>query len=154
MDNVLCLTKFVFGKYKNENAKYVLENDPAYIKWCYHNGIVKSEFFKKIYLISTQMKEPESSSSWRSKYKISDIAKKSNDKCWYCGTDNPFIDYSIDHQDPFSKSKNNNIDNLVYCCRSCNCTKHTKNVEEFRKWLILNKFTIKNVYWKFYGESL
>ena len=58
------------------------------------------------------------------------IWAKTNGRCWYCGKDtNPFRDFSIDHLEP---GENDDFDNLVPCCRYCNCAKSNKNLREFR----------------------
>ena len=76
-----------------------------------------------------------------SQKKKAQIWLKSNGKCWYCGkTLVPYmgignIDYfTVDHLIP---NKNNNIDNLVPSCRSCNSSKRNRTLEEFR--IILGK---------------
>lgn len=45
--------------------------------------------------------------------------------CFYCGKEiKPFtVDKQIDHKIPISKGGNNNIKNLVICCKSCNSGK-------------------------------
>lgn len=58
---------------------------------------------------------------------------KSDGRCWYCGKDmHPFLDFTIDHVQPQKDGGDDALDNLVPCCRSCNLSKKTSNLEDFR----------------------
>ena len=58
---------------------------------------------------------------------------KGGGRCWYCGVAiNPFSEFSIDHIVPQERDGGEGYDNLVGCCRSCNYSKRTKTLEEFR----------------------
>lgn len=62
-----------------------------------------------------------------------EIWEKSNGKCWYCGKAmNPFLDFSIDHFIPVINNGTDEIFNLVPCCRSCNASKNSRDIESFR----------------------
>ena len=50
--------------------------------------------------------------------------------CPYCGE--PFEGGHIDHVVPVSRGGTNDRENLVYCCTSCNLSKHDKTLEEWR----------------------
>lgn len=70
------------------------------------------------------------------------VWKKTRGKCWYCGIDLVFQTvipcmgvprgkniFTIDHVVP---NRDNDLDNLVPACNSCNTSKGTKSLEEFR----------------------
>ncbi len=65
------------------------------------------------------------------------IIDKSQDHCWYCGTDLSWDisgeSYTLDHVIPLSKGGMHHESNMVRCCRSCNVSKGNKSVEEFRQ---------------------
>lgn len=54
-------------------------------------------------------------------------------KCFYCGKETvPFtVDKQIDHKIPISRGGNNNIKNLVVCCKSCNSGKREMTDAEY-----------------------
>lgn len=61
---------------------------------------------------------------------ISDVIKKYNGKCAYCGKD-CIGKYHIDHKTPLSRGGGNNIENLALSCPHCNLVKYTKTDIEF-----------------------
>lgn len=56
------------------------------------------------------------------------IYKRDDYKCIYCNTSRSL---TLDHVIPRSKGGNNEWDNLVTCCHSCNVYKGGKSVDEF-----------------------
>lgn len=88
-------------------------------------------------LLRRQLKDQDSSLNWRNWCKYRDevvrsvIAAKIDLTCEYCGRANliPFVDkacenmLTLDHFVPHSRSRNNQISNLVLSCRKCNSTK-------------------------------
>ena len=73
------------------------------------------------------------------------VFAKTDFHCAYCGkklrqrndSGNTYYtcdDATIDHIVLRSKGGSNNLDNLLPCCRSCNTSKGTKSLEEFRFW--------------------
>lgn len=72
------------------------------------------------------------------------IWNKSNGRCWYCG-DKLQKGWHIDHFLPIKRNpdktltnpENDNIDNMVPACPSCNIMKSNMTIEKFR-WLISN----------------
>lgn len=43
--------------------------------------------------------------------------------------------YTIDHIKPYSKGGNNSDDNLRLLCKTCNCSKHNREAEDYIKML-------------------
>jgi len=65
------------------------------------------------------------------------VLLKTDMRCAYCGHEFESIsDMHIDHVIPRSRGGSDNIDNLLPVCKSCNSTKATKTLEEFRHYII------------------
>lgn len=63
---------------------------------------------------------------------------KTGGRCAYCGKElNPFI-FSVDHLIPLSKGGPDETENMMPACKSCNSSKGTKLLEDFRE-LIHNR---------------
>jgi len=59
------------------------------------------------------------------------ILNQSNCRCFYCGK--PIErKFEIDHFNPFSKSRDGTVDNLVASCIPCNKTKSDLSIDDFR----------------------
>ncbi len=67
------------------------------------------------------------------------VAEKCNWRCGYCGVELTEETLSIDHVIPRCKKGNHDIDNLLPCCQSCNSSKGTKSLEEYRLFLSFKK---------------
>ncbi len=55
-------------------------------------------------------------------------------KCVYCGADlhgASKLDVTLDHVHPFSKGGENTPDNLVTACRSCNCSRGARSLNDY-----------------------
>jgi len=64
--------------------------------------------------------------------KIREVLKeKMGDLCFYCGEKSP---KTLDHLLPLSKGGDNDDENLVLCCRSCNSQKKNKTALEYMNW--------------------
>jgi len=61
------------------------------------------------------------------------IFRKTDWKCFYCGTDLGETP-TTDHLTPTSRGGSNNMENTVACCGSCNSRKCNKTLDEYRKW--------------------
>ena len=59
------------------------------------------------------------------------VWRKTEGLCYYCGSQLPDC-FETDHVVPKSKGGTDEITNLVPCCKSCNSSKGTKTVEEYR----------------------
>ncbi|MEK6936278.1 MAG: HNH endonuclease [Nanoarchaeota archaeon] len=57
-----------------------------------------------------------------------EILKRDNFTCQYCGKKSPEVELEVDHIEPYSKTKNNNPENLISSCKDCNRGKRTKEV--------------------------
>lgn len=53
---------------------------------------------------------------------------RQNNFCWYCGRHMPPEQLTIDHVFPRSKGGNNQMDNLIMVCQSCNSSKGSKDL--------------------------
>ena len=60
------------------------------------------------------------------------VSQKTYGQCWYCGTHFALDRMTVDHINPRMRGGHHNMDNLVPCYRSCNCSKRTRSLEEFR----------------------
>jgi len=54
--------------------------------------------------------------------------------CYLCSKPIPFGKDHLEHKTPLSRGGTNEYNNLGVACQKCNCKKHTKTVEEFRKY--------------------
>lgn len=83
-----------------------------------------------------------------SKAKRVDIWVKTEGRCYYCGSMLEHkTTFCIDHIVPQIGEGEDNIENVVPACRSCNSTKGTKQIEEFRFYRRMQKFEQRNGVW-------
>ena len=85
-------------------------------------------------------------SKWISKSRRLAIYDKSGYRCHYCGTCLTYDTATIDHIIARENGGQNNDENLVMACRSCNSRKNKKTLEEFRLFISLNNKTAPVVY--------
>lgn len=69
-------------------------------------------------------------------------------RCFYCGFDPRQATgkrerLSVEHKNPKSRGGTNEDQNLALSCRSCNSSKGTKTVEEFRAFCAMREFEKK-----------
>lgn len=74
---------------------------------------------------------------------------KTEGKCWYCGTNldkdhNKLNGFTTDHFQPRCDDGQHKLNNLVPCCRQCNCGKGGQSLEEYRITKKLKQFRQKN----------
>ena len=70
------------------------------------------------------------------------VWNKTHGYCYYCGTKITLDSMNIDHLIPEKKGGAHNLDNLFPACQTCNSSKGTKTLEEFRysnKMKLFNK---------------
>lgn len=107
------------------------------------------------------------------------LYNKYKGRCYYCGNKlinkDGVIMVSLDHVIPKSRGGKNNITNYLPSCASCNSSKATKTLDEFRFYSAIKKrfenedinFSIKQIEWlhsngydmgvkinEFYGEKI
>lgn len=58
-----------------------------------------------------------------------ELFRSSENNCWYCGDEDPT---TIDHITALYNGGNDDIENLVLCCKRCNSRKKALTTEEFR----------------------
>ena len=58
-----------------------------------------------------------------------------NGHCAYCGREIEYKDMQADHVKPLKIGGEDNVENILPACRSCNHYKSTLDVEGFRKYL-------------------
>ena len=67
------------------------------------------------------------------------IFKKYTRHCWYCWIKATKIsDLEVDHINPKRKWGTNDYNNLIWACRSCNRSKNSFDIEQWRKELQKN----------------
>ena len=57
-----------------------------------------------------------------------EILKRDHYACQYCGRKAPEVQLEVDHIEPYSKTKNNDPENLITACKECNRGKRVKEV--------------------------
>lgn len=63
------------------------------------------------------------------------VYDKCNGQCAYCGCKLEYKDMQIDHVIPLRRGGDDNTDNMLPACRSCNHYKATLTAEEFREYV-------------------
>jgi hypothetical protein len=67
------------------------------------------------------------------------ILQKTDGRCYYCGKELKLSNLNIDHIFPKLKGGKRNIENLAPVCKSCNSSKGSKTLEEYRSYLCKKK---------------
>jgi len=49
-----------------------------------------------------------------------EVLKRDNFTCQYCGRKSPEVELEVDHIEPYSKTKDNSMENLITACKDCN----------------------------------
>ncbi|MCQ2132258.1 MAG: HNH endonuclease [Bacteroidaceae bacterium] len=69
-------------------------------------------------------------------YNQNKIKLKAGDYCFYCGAEIPKENLTADHVFPRIKGGTNDMDNIIFVCKSCNSSKGKKDLLE---WFLLNR---------------
>lgn len=80
--------------------------------------------------------------------KYTEVYRKTDGECAYCGEDG----YSIDHLLATKNGGLNNLENLVIACMACNNSKKTRSVEEFRIALYFKQIGLSGLPIKYYDR--
>ena len=64
-------------------------------------------------------------------FDIMEVWRRDGNVCSYCGSTE---DLTIDHIVPIAGGGAHSLDNLCIACRSCNCSKGTKDLDEWLQW--------------------
>ena len=100
---------------------------------CYAVEAHKTKYDRLCYMIRSKAFKAYKEGRWN----IHDlmhfnIAKiKNNDFCWYCGKEMPAKELTIDHVFPRSKGGDNDMDNIIMVCKSCNSSKGNMDLFEW-----------------------
>ena len=57
-----------------------------------------------------------------------EILKRDNFTCQYCGRKAPEVVLEVDHIEPYSRTKDNHVENLITACKECNRGKRAKEI--------------------------
>ena len=49
-----------------------------------------------------------------------EVLKRDHFTCQYCGRKSPEVELEVDHIEPYSKTKDNSMENLITACKDCN----------------------------------
>jgi 5-methylcytosine-specific restriction endonuclease McrA len=78
-------------------------------------------------------------------YDREELSKKlyiyQNGQCFYCKKITARKQCDLEHMTPISKGGKDNPTNIALSCYHCNKEKHNKTVDEYREWMIKNKYT-------------
>lgn len=72
---------------------------------------------------------------WIRQKKRHAIYKRDNLKCVYCGNGPEDEILTLDHLQPQELGGENEVKNLVTCCKTCNCMKGAKTLRQFFAYL-------------------
>jgi 5-methylcytosine-specific restriction endonuclease McrA len=85
-------------------------------------------------MVSKTQSKHQAKGCWIRKEKRLAIYIRDNFKCCYCEKDLRNVtasDVNLDHIVPKSYGGSNNESNLITSCKSCNCSRQDKSVEEY-----------------------
>ena len=71
------------------------------------------------------------------------VMHRDKQTCQYCGELVDWETYTLDHINPKTLGGDNALENLVVACRSCNSTKNSRSLYDFRKIMTFRKIGIK-----------
>jgi hypothetical protein len=100
---------------------------------CYAIGAGKKKYDRTCYMVRAKAFKAYKEGAWNIHDLMeNNIAKiKGNNHCWYCGKQLTAAQLTKDHVFARSKGGNNDMDNIIMVCKSCNSSKG--NMDLF-KW--------------------
>ncbi|WP_223926829.1 HNH endonuclease [Prevotella lacticifex] len=122
---------------------------------CYALGSNTPKYDKKCYMIRAKAYKAYKEGRWNIHDLMQlNVAKiKENNFCWYCGKEMPPSKLTIDHVFPRNKGGNNDMDNIIMVCKTCNSSKGNMDLFEWyskvqKHWPPLNILIhyMKNIY--------
>lgn len=122
---------------------------------CYALNSKTPKYDRKCYMIRAKAFKAYKEGRWNihdlMQFNVAKI--KNNNFCWYCGKELPPSELTIDHVFPKSKGGDNDMDNIIMVCKSCNSSKGNMDLFEWysrvrNEWPPLNVMVhyLKNIY--------
>jgi 5-methylcytosine-specific restriction endonuclease McrA len=118
------------GKHREEKAKYRIDRKPVeairraqYMKSHPEKQRLQTQKRRALKYGNTPVSELLTEVQWR------DILNMYGDRCVYCGRKMKKL--TMDHVIPLAKGGKHLKDNVVPCCRACNCKKNARSPEEW-----------------------
>ena len=122
---------------------------------CYAVANEKKEYDKSCYMIRAKAFKAYKEARWN----IHDLLQlnvskiQNNDFCWYCGQKTEPSKLTKDHVFPRDKGGNNNMDNIIMVCKTCNSSKNDMDLFEWyeivrQEWppISIIAHYLKNIY--------
>ena len=110
-------SSYVFNVTRNADAVYVLE-----FVDCKNCSSLSSDIKKVWHRRATAEQR-------------SAIYNRENGHCHYCKADIEFNSFHADHKNPWFRSHNSDLTNLVAACYKCNIAKHTLSYDRYKELL-------------------
>lgn len=152
-----------YDKNNKADKSKKFNNFGEYLYWAYANlqmlcyalNSKTPKFDRKCYMIRAKAFKAYKEGRWNihdlMQFNVSKI--KNNNFCWYCGRELSPNELTIDHVFPRSKGGDNDKDNIIMVCKSCNSSKGNLDLFEWyanvrKKWPPLNVLIhyLKNIY--------
>lgn len=124
-------------------------------KMCYAVNAGKAKYDRMCYMIRAKAFKAYKEGRWN----IHDLLDfnvekiRQNNYCWYCGKEMEPLKLTKDHVFPRSKGGDNDMDNIIMVCKTCNSSKGDMDLFEWyaevrKEWPPINVFVhyMKNIY--------
>ena len=139
------------------------DNFGEYLYWSYANlqmlhyavNVGKTKYDRMCYMIRAKAFKAYKEGRWN----IHDLLEfnvekiRQNNYCWYCGKEMETAKLTKDHVFPRSKGGDNDMDNIIMVCKTCNSSKGDMDLFEWyaeirKEWPPINVFVhyLKNIY--------
>ena len=95
----------------------------------------EDKFTPKSYMVRAKAFKAYKEGKWKigDMYEINRMKVRTNDTCWYCRSKVSSKELTADHVFPRVVGGTNNMENIIYVCKTCNSSKGKKDLME---WLI------------------